>query len=552
MSRADKEEALPEAVPVLTPWEEASAFLEQAVRVGKMTPELAYLLALSYKRQGKSGEARTALRKITAPDANVWLQLGLLSFGEGQYAQAADEFARAVQLDDQSYAAAYNLLLARLYAGDLEGCLQCLPQVLALAGSAEERRFIELLQMLFRRWQQTEVAVPPGSNGAAHADQSNLAAMSAAEENRLLDMLRGVSRFEAVYPLLQTLAAARPDSSRVQQTHLEMVLVQARQQADRCQWSEAEQLLLPLAHSVELGALAGKSLDPAQRLAFLNLQGVCACMLQDFERAVQCFTLASQLEGNQAWISQNLALTQEWMGRLDQAELHWNRYFDLLERGMTGTAAGTLEMLTYAGLVRLVDLFSRQERWSSALACMQRAIRWRPRDVEALERLFHLYVQVRRPEEARRTLRKLRELQPAEPQFDLYELDLRELRTLEDIDRMLSDIKRTVNKYPGDLRVEDRAVNMVVGFLPLVERKCQQLSDKLAHIVEQVRRLPNYQINWPIVHDEMHYLRHEFQKLRRLCSKCLSLVSLEEQRRLIREMNELIDQKIDICVSMGG
>jgi Flp pilus assembly protein TadD len=557
MSSADKKEALPEAVPVTTPWEEAAVWLEQAGKLGKMTPELAYLLALAYKRQGKLGEARTALRKITAPDANVWLQLGLLSFREGHYAQAAEEFARSAQLDSQSYAAVYNLLLARLHAGDLDGCLQCLPQVLALARDAEERRFVELLQQLFHHWQQEEAAVQPpsspaGSNGEARTAQQALAAMSTAEESRLLELLRGVSRFDAVYPLLQSLAAARPDSARVQQTFLEMVLVQARQQVDRCKWSEAEQLLAPLTRPVELGTLAGQALDPGQRLAFLNLQGVCACMLQDFERALQAFTLASQLEGNQAWICQNLALTHELMGRLDQAELHWNRYFDLLEQGSTARTPGDAEMLAYTGLARLVDLFSRQERWSSALAYMQRAARLRPRDVETLERLFHLYVQVRRPEDARRTLRKLRELQPTEPQFDLYELDLRELRTLEDIDRMLSDIKRIVNKYPGEIRVDERAVNMVVGFLPLVERKCNQLSDKLAHIVEQVRRLPNYQINWPVVHDEMHYLRHEFQKLRRLCSKCLSLVSLDEHRRVIRELNDLIDQKIDICVSMGG
>src|SRR5262249_32630728 len=125
-------------------------------------------------------------------------------------------------------------------------------------------------------------------------------------------------------------------------------------------------------------------------------------------------------------------------------------------------------------------------------------------------------------------------------------------RTLEDLDRMLADIKRILARHPGDMRVEDRAVGMVANCVPLIGRKCDQLSQQLGHIAEQVRRLPNYQINWPVVHDEMHFLRHEFQKLRRLSNKCLALVTVEEQRRMIRDLNAHIDSKIEICISMGG
>ena len=71
-------------------------------------------------------------------------------------------------------------------------------------------------------------------------------------------------------------------------------------------------------------------------------------------------------------------------------------------------------------------------------------------------------------------------------------------------------------------------------------------------IAEQVRRLPNYQIDWPVVHDEMHFLRHEFQKLRRLANKCLALVTSEEHRRVIRDLNAHIDREIDVCISLGG
>ena len=44
------------------------------------------MLAMAYKRQGKTAEARTALRKIAKPDANVLLQMGLLSLQEGNLA----------------------------------------------------------------------------------------------------------------------------------------------------------------------------------------------------------------------------------------------------------------------------------------------------------------------------------------------------------------------------------------------------------------------------------------------------------------------------------
>ena len=41
------------------------------------------------------------------------------------------------------------------------------------------------------------------------------------------------------------------------------------------------------------------------------------------------------------------------------------------------------------------------------LTYLQRAHRLRPQDPDTLERLYHLYVQVKRPEDARRTLRRL-------------------------------------------------------------------------------------------------------------------------------------------------
>jgi hypothetical protein len=168
-----------------------------------------------------------------------------------------------------------------------------------------------------------------------------------------------------------------------------------------------------------------------------------------------------------------------------------------------------------------------------------------------VERLFHLYNQVKRPEDARRTLRRLRALKPNDPQFDLYELDVRETRTLEDLDRMLTDIRRILAKYPNDMRVEEKATSMVTNFIPLIGRLLDQLGGQLNKLVDQVRRLPNYQINWPAVHDVVRDLLHDFQKLRRVIGKCQTLVTTEEHKRMLREYSEQIDRKVEVCQSMG-
>src|SRR5262249_17686152 len=157
---------------------------------------------------------------------------------------------------------------------------------------------------------------------------------------------------------------------------------------------------------------------------------------------------------------------------------------------------------------------------------------------------------VKRPDEARRTLQKLRQLRPNEPQFELYELDLRDTKTLEDLDRMLTDIKKILARYPSDVRVEERAVNMVGGVIPLMGKRWARLTEKMNRILAQARRLPNYQINWRAVREAMRDLEHEFQKLRRITNKCLSLVNADEHRRIIRDLSEHIDRKIEMCQSM--
>ncbi len=543
---------------ILNQYEEAADLLEQSTRVGKGSPELSYLLAMAYKRQGKSAEALAALRKIPEPDANVHLQMGIIAFKEKDYASAEKEFSKALELDATLYEAAYNQFLCRFCRGNFNEGAQLLPVLIDLAPTPGEKRLMSLLQVLLYQAESSQNSTAgslplPDRDGLASA-REYLSQISPEEENRLLDLLHGMGTIDMVFPLLQTLAKTRPNSQAVQRTYIEMVLVQAARLADRCEWKEADKLLAPLNRIIQNPSWLGQGVSRNTQIAFLNLQGCCAAMMQDFDRAIQAFSSALQLASNDPWLSQNIALCYEYMEKLDHAEMYWNRYFDLLNNSVPTPAEppNYLEMLAFSGVSRLSDLYSRYEKWSKSLGFLQRACRLRPKDVDSHERLFQLYVQLRRPEEARRILRKLREIRPGDPQFDLYELDLRDIRTLEDIDRILNDIKRVIHQHPGDIRVEDRAVTMVANCIPLIGRKCDQLSDKLGHIVDQVRRLPNYQINWPIVHDEMHFLRNEFQKLRKLSSKCLALVNNEETRQVIRDMNQHIDSKIEICISMGG
>src|SRR5207248_5182996 len=137
-------------------------------------------------------------------------------------------------------------------------------------------------------------------------------------------------------------------------------------------------------------------------------------------------------------------------------------------------------------------------------------------------------------------------------QYDLYEVDLIEVKGLNDIDRLLSDIERIRKRYPGDARVEDRAVNMVRNVIPLMGNLCDQLTDQMSKVIDQVRRLPDYQINWSAVREVMRDLMKEFQKLRRITGKCLPLVTSEEHRRVVRDLADHIDRKMEACRSMGA
>ncbi len=527
-----------DVLPAAPRFAEAAAFLERALQAGRPDPEVAYLLALAYKRQGKTAEARDALRKIARPDAAVWLQLGLLSLKEKQPAQAEGEFARAFEADPASYAACHNLLMTRLTLGQLDAGRDLVPRALALAPSADEKRFLRLLQALL------DAAIQKRSSDAA-LDPA-LAALSADDEARLLGLTRGLGDLDVSQALLKALAAARPDSPPVLEAYAEVILVKAKGLMDRGEWLDAERLLTPLTRF--------KGLPRAHQTLLLELLGVCCCLNQDFDGGISHFGQAVKLSVTDARLSQNLALAYELQNQSAQAEPHWNRYFDLLLAGADLPRPPGQhdyhDRLAFEGLIRLATRYSEKERWTQALAYAQRAQRLKPRDPDTLERLFHLYNHLKRPEEARKALRQLRDVRPDDPQYELYELDLIEVRNLNDVDRLLGEIDRVRQRHPNDARVEDRAAGMAANLGPLLADLYGRLADRVGDVVAQVRGLPNYQINWSAVSDEVRDLQRDLQKLRRVANRCLPLVAHEEPRRVLRDLADRVDRKIETCRSI--
>ncbi len=533
-----------EKIPVAQPadaasYQAAAQLLEKAIQGGPNDPNMLYMLALACKRQGKLADARAALRKVNRPDAAVFLQMGLLSLRENQPEQAEQELTRAWGLDSTSFAIGYNLFLARLYLGQLESAGQVLPHLIPLASTYEQKRFVTILHGLLHVTALAGKSLPSPETDALLRD------FTPAEEQRLLKLLRSLGQIDVIHPLLQTLAGIRTTSRAIQDAYFDAALLKARELMARARWTEAEVLLDPLTRARAAGR--------AHQVAAFNLLGCCCYLTQDFEKAARQFAAAVKLSSNDARLSQNLALSYEMQGQLSQADAPWNRFFELLESA-TITAPEDVphyqSLLLFESLCRLANSYSEKEKWPTALTYLQRAHKLQPHDADVLERLFHVYNHAKRPDNARKALEKLRELRPDDPQLDLYELDLVEVKKLDDIERLLTEIDRIRKRHPDDHRVEERAVNMVGNVVPLMGNLCDQLTDQLTKVIEQVRNLPRYQIDWSALREILRDLSKEFQKLRRITGKCLPLVTRDEHKRIVRELAEHIDQKIELCRNM--
>lgn len=567
---ADSQSVLP-AIPLPpTDWEKAARLLEQSVRAGNQDPQAAYLLAMCCKRLGRFGDARQSLDRIREPDANVLLQRGVLAFRDRDHARAAREFAAALALHPESFPAAYDLVLSWLCLGERGRCLEALPQAIACAPSPEYRRTLLALKALLvlassAGGPEGGTAADPESLRLARAD---LDAATAEDEGRLVELLTGLGRFDLAFPLLSQLVSVRPGNPQVFAAYVGAALVEARLQMDRCRWEEAFSLLSSLQRRWEDGRL---SLESSFLMLLHQMSGVCAAMLQDYPRAAWFFrqaldsfrhewqrggalAAAANAQGvpQEAALEQNLALILEWSGQVDQAEGHWNHYFDLLEAALPRSMPPDhIPRLAFEGLSRLADVYGKKERWNAALAFLQRAVRFRPGDTDVLERIFQLYTQLRRPEDARRTLRRLRELRPGDPQVELFELEVQEVRNVDDVEPIVSRTRRILQEHPGDMKVEERAATVLTNLVPVMERLAEQATTQLNRVTDQMRRLPTSQVNWPMVRGMMRDLEDRFGRLRRCAQRCQSLLAGEEPRRTLAGLIHHCERKIDQAHALG-
>jgi tetratricopeptide (TPR) repeat protein len=543
-------------------WDDAARLFEQATRAGVQDAPALMLQALAYKHLGRTGEARQLLSRIQQPDANVFVQRGLLAFKEKEYAVAADDFQAALTRDAANFAAAFNLFLARLWDNKLDLARGALAGAQNLAPTPAENRFLELIYNLLQ--------LLPGGSPPAEA-VATLSTISDEEEQRLLDLFIGLGRFEVAYPLLSRLVAGRPNSLRAFKEFFGAVLVQAKQFLERNQWEEAKILLAPVRRRIEQHR-AG--LDPMLLIALYQMLGVCSSMLQDFDQAVAWFRLAhdicSQQPGSKpgpdqdaryfspqgvpqlAMIEQNLALLHDWLNKPGQAEAHWKRYMELLEANIPNSRPSDhLAILAFESVHRLAENMQKQERWQDALDLLQRAHRLRPTDYDTLEKLFNLFSQQRRSDEARKILRRMREVRPNDPQVELFELDVREVRSVEEIEPILQDLRRVSQKFPGDIRVDERTKSILYQLIPTMEKFAEQFNAQVKKVVDQMRRLPSYQVNWPVVRDVMRDLEENYSMLRRAAQRMMTLALADDQRRDLQRLIVHCDRKIDQCSSLG-
>lgn len=536
----------------------AAAILEQAMQRGLATSEVRYQLAMCYKHLGRTADACKLLTAIQPRDANTSLQLGILAFREQDYQQAEQYFAQAATQAPQNHAAQYNRFLCLLFQGKLAECCRLLPRLIHAAQSHEEKRFLQILDALISTAEiDDDGPIPvPGEQdedipSAWLAEpEPILRSMTSGEEAAVLQVLHTIPDPAAAYPLLDRLARARSNSPEVQKACLELVLVQAKRFADRFQWRQADQLLAPLSRLIENSDTA----LPRRRVAaFWNLQGCCAALLQDYRRAIRCFAAAIRWRDRDPGLRQNLALAYEWQGRFDEAEIQWEGYFDLLLEGEhLGTATPPLE-LAYQGMLRVADVAIARERWHSAIRFLQRARQLRPHNVEILERLFTVFRQLHRLHDCRLILEEMARAAPDDPaRVEMFRLDLYDVRTLGDLEHLLDSVKTVLAKYPDDDRLYQRATTLIHNCAPFLQNRCDQLSQHLNQIVEQIKNHPRYRINWTAVHDEIHYVRHEFQKLRRLSNRCAALADAEDVRRIFQRINEQIDRQIEVCMSISN
>ena len=477
----------------------------------------ALLLSRIHRHAGRLPDARDVLRRISLMTPAILVEMGVVAVQDRQLSQAEEAFARALQIESDNFAAAANLFCTRLSLGNAAGAQELLPLLIAQSPDPQERNLYGYLQALLKGGQ-----VAPA-----------LAGMTPEEERKLIATLFGIAKLELAVPLLCLLAPARAQSREARQAQTLGMLRLGKQRFDRGDWLGAEKWLSPLAKARPTAAAR-------------NLLGLVACLTQDFSTGILHLQEALRLAGDDPRIHQNLALAFTWQGDHAEADLCWGRYLGTMEKKLPRPSGffDYHERLRFQVLKHLGNLHYEGERWNQALSYIEEAHTLQPDNLELSERLFLLQVQAGRRDEARTTLNEMRHQRPKYPAYELYELDLIEIRSSEDLEKLLDVLGRVVDMFPDDPPSIEKAVIRVT---PALQYRADQLTKLMREIREDLRRLFEDSPGWYDALRDLRGVKRDLRRLRQVTRYCASLPIAEPQRRRLDTLTEELERKIEYC-----
>jgi hypothetical protein len=242
------------------------------------------------------------------------------------------------------------------------------------------------------------------------------------------------------------------------------------------------------------------------------------------------------------------------MRQYPQAETYWTRYLeaiDIRQPAPPGHLDYT-QRLSHECLIRLASRNYDAENWAAALGYYERVRQFKPDDAEVLERLFHLYNQLRRYLDARVVLDQLRGVRSNTPQLELYEIEANEVKNADDVLRLLDEMERVVRKYAMDVTIAERAnaiLNNMISFMVSLEK---QYREQLKKTEASLYELPSYQVNWPEVHGYLRDFRVRLAKMRRAIEKANTLATLEKHRRQLTDLRDRLERDVELCRTLAG
>lgn len=226
------------------------------------------------------------------------LERGLLALADGHLLAAEKEFAAALDHDPASLPATINLAFTSLSLGRLADAVPLLARATAIASVPSQARLLKVLHHL-------------AADGAADG-----AAWTIDDDRAVVSSLRSIGRLDSVGPMFDRLVAIRGQSPVVKQALAELVPLRAKDLLDRGDPAAAR-------------ALLDRHAGPYAPALVRNLLGICACLYQDFPRAVRNFQNALPPVGDDARVQQNLALARGWAGDAERSVAHWRRFLEL-------------------------------------------------------------------------------------------------------------------------------------------------------------------------------------------------------------------------------